>query len=340
MVNNSPIVLVLCHRNLFEGGERNLILERARALWEYGGIASCIVAVGSSDNIEPFSLHQEFPGVTVKATRLTGIGAVGSLQRNLLNHLREKEHESNVCGVILSGIFALPLAKTVKRVLGNRPLLIDVHGAMEELIEYPNSYKFGFLKVSTAKWPWRFLYYWAQFQLKKALRFADAALIVSRPMGDYLHERYGSVRTLVVPCGISQKILNVDQLIQARKRRRDIWKVADEDPVFCYVGGLSEWQCVSEGLAVAVATINHMKRGAIAIATNSPAEAKILAQKAGVGEKLVCVEQVHESEIINWLAGGDAGLLLRHTNITNRVAFPNKFAQYLAAGLLVLTSSG
>ena len=41
-------------------------------------------------------------------------------------------------------------------------------------------------------------------------------------------------------------------------------------------------------------------------------------------------------EVARWAAAADAGLLLRESNIINRVASPTKFAEYLSVGIPVL----
>ncbi|WP_148205593.1 glycosyltransferase family 4 protein [Symbiobacterium thermophilum] len=45
-------------------------------------------------------------------------------------------------------------------------------------------------------------------------------------------------------------------------------------------------------------------------------------------------------EVVPALHACDVGFVLREDNWTNRVAFPNKFAEYCAAGLLIVTSPG
>ena len=47
---------------------------------------------------------------------------------------------------------------------------------------------------------------------------------------------------------------------------------------------------------------------------------------------------VPPEKIAGYLMSGDVGLLLREDNLLNNVAFPTKFAEYLACGNLILTS--
>ena len=52
------------------------------------------------------------------------------------------------------------------------------------------------------------------------------------------------------------------------------------------------------------------------------------------------VGSVPSTDVISALCAADLGLLLRAECVTNRVAFPNKLDEYLAAGLYVVTSKG
>jgi hypothetical protein len=49
---------------------------------------------------------------------------------------------------------------------------------------------------------------------------------------------------------------------------------------------------------------------------------------------------VPSAELVYVLCAADIGLLLRHSVETNRVAFPNKIDEYLAAGLGIVTTLG
>lgn len=50
------------------------------------------------------------------------------------------------------------------------------------------------------------------------------------------------------------------------------------------------------------------------------------------------IKSLKLNELINALTIGDIGIMLREKTITNLVAFPNKFSEYIKSGLLVLAS--
>lgn len=106
--------------------------------------------------------------------------------------------------------------------------------------------------------------------------------------------------------------------------------------VLAYSGGLSDWQqfeptvrlmseCVKAGLASAV------------VITNDPAGAtRIIGPEA----KQFHVTRLEQHEVVQGLRECDIGFLLRRCNAVNRVASPTKFFEYIAAGLLVVTTPG
>lgn len=332
-------IILLGHRNLFEGGERNLILERARALWRYADISTRVLAFGGSRASRPMLTERE-QGLEIEARRLEGILDIPRKRRWLMREFRDSTCGGRVRGVILSGLFATPLASALRFQLDGKPLFLDVHGAIEELREYPRSLGSGRVGETASRAAGGLLFHWARWHLRRALDVADAALVVSRPMARYLEEQFQARRSIVIPCGLSLPALDFSELLSARVRQRKEWGVSDNEPVFCFAGGLSGWQCCLEGLRAAAAVIREIGSGAVAIATADSDGARELAQQAGIGDRLVSAEWVRDDRLIQWLAGGDVGLLLRRSDMTNRVAFPNKFAQYLAAGMLVLSSPG
>lgn len=339
IVHSEGSVILLGHRNLFEGGERNLILERARALWRYAAISTRVLAFGGSRVCQAVLTERE-EGLEIEARRLEGIFDIPRKRRWLKQELRDITCGCRVRGVILSGLFVTPLASALRSELEGRPLFLDMHGALEELREYPLSLGPGRVGKAASRAAGSLLFHWAHWHVRRALDVADAALVVSRPMALYLEEQFQARRSIVIPCGLSLPAPEFPELMSARARQRQEWGVSDNEPVFCFAGGLSGWQCCLEGLRAAAAVIREIGSGAVAMATPDPDGARELAHQAGIGDRLVSAERVRDDRLIQWLAGGDVGLLLRRSDMTNRVAFPNKFAQYLAAGMLVLSSPG
>ena len=52
----------------------------------------------------------------------------------------------------------------------------------------------------------------------------------------------------------------------------------------------------------------------------------------------IAVKFVDPSEVFCWLSAGDYGLLIRDKSVTNSCASPTKYAEYLLAGLRVISN--
>jgi len=74
--------------------------------------------------------------------------------------------------------------------------------------------------------------------------------------------------------------------------------------------------------------------------TPNTREARKRCLAAGIRPEMFCCETLTPAQVEERLPAGDIGFLLRDDNVTNRVAFPNKFAQYINAGLLTILTKG
>jgi glycosyltransferase involved in cell wall biosynthesis len=74
--------------------------------------------------------------------------------------------------------------------------------------------------------------------------------------------------------------------------------------------------------------------------TTQPAPMRQAMERFGLAPADAVVVSVDPADVPRHLAAADAGLLLRASNVTNRVASPVKFGEYLAAGVPVIVSEG
>ena len=168
----------------------------------------------------------------------------------------------------------------------------------------------------------------------RAVRESDFRIAVSTRLAVYWEEKYGyaSDKHVVIPCSYSGHFEELD-LAAARGKRRDLG-LLDQDIVLVFAGGTSGWQ-----------SAKLFADSASAFLAKSPAHKLICLSQDRVVERLLAQfpSQVRQlwlkpSEVPVVMAAGDYGLLLREPNITNRVAAPVKFAEYLACGLPVICS--
>jgi len=113
------------------------------------------------------------------------------------------------------------------------------------------------------------------------------------------------------------------------------WK--DEDVVFVYSGANDAWQGLSKIENILDQILSESSKNKILILAKDNSIFKELKIKHGlkIRQKWLKPELVKSH-----LDMADYGILIRPKNITNKVASPVKFAEYLASGLKVLISDG
>jgi hypothetical protein len=174
---------------------------------------------------------------------------------------------------------------------------------------------------------------------REAVLRSDFRLSVSNELVGYWRDEYGYAgnRHVVVPCTLKEWEGNSAPDPDQRRMIRDSLDFGTTDVVLVYAGSLSGWQSL-DGLA---GTLRHwltdrVDLKVLFLAREHPAIAGLEGDfPTRILRRFVDPEEVHPL-----LAAADYGLLLREPSITNAVAAPTKFAEYLAAGLGVLISPG
>lgn len=205
-------------------------------------------------------------------------------------------------------------------------VVVDIQGAVEEKVEYSTS----FVRKHV-------VYPLSRYFFHKAVKNADGVFVVSDEIKDKCEKaRENSSRAIEyykVRCGF-EKLASAEEIQDYRRRFREDKGLNDDTIVFCYSGYRAGWQKVDE-------IIEHFRKYdafnqncyfAFFCNTDSDFE-NLLKVKFPKGN--YCVELLEPSNYFQSLCGCDVGYILRDYNETNRVAFPNKFSDYLSSGLLV-----
>ncbi len=170
----------------------------------------------------------------------------------------------------------------------------------------------------------------------EAVATADMRLAVSHALVQHWRERYtyegdGHV---VIPCTLGRAHAAVADGAPAP---RPLPATGEEDVLLAYAGSSAGWQsfgllnallrnALAEQPRLKVLFLSQMDPGIDALVKDLPGR--------------VARQWVPAHDVPQWLRGCDAALLVREHTITNRVASPTKFAEYLACGLPVLISEG
>lgn len=162
-----------------------------------------------------------------------------------------------------------------------------------------------------------------------ALGRCKACFMVSQSMVNYYNRKYKkdfSYKTYIMPCynsQIEEKLFN--------KEGKYI------NNVFCYVGGLSVWQCFNETVRLYSKIEKKVPGAFLKVYTAEIDKAKSVLKTEGV--KNYSVEFVKSNELVGKLSECKYGFILRRESPVNLVATPTKLSNYLAAGLIPIVST-
>jgi hypothetical protein len=211
--------------------------------------------------------------------------------------------------VIARGPFAMILAKSVT----------DAHVCFDARAAYTaefEEYKVGGDKI-TAK------------DMKEieaqAIRDCDQAIAVSHALVQYWRDtfNYSGDKHEVIPCTL----------------RNSESAEPDQEPYdkirIVFAGGAGKWQSIELISPMLEKLFERDSRLELLMLVQSPPEPFKLAEK--FPSRVIC-KWVDESQVHNEMTRCDYGWMYRNNSITNCVASPVKFAEYLSAGLNVIIS--
>jgi glycosyltransferase involved in cell wall biosynthesis len=128
---------------------------------------------------------------------------------------------------------------------------------------------------------------------------------------------------------------------ETRTIRRTELGYTDEDIVLLYSGGMAHYQMIAEMFALwrGVFPLNRHIKFLLMINSDPPSLERSVGRLDDFGSRLTLLN-LERSEVFATLIAADIGFLLREDRELNATASPVKFAEYLAAGLAVVSSPG
>ena len=223
--------------------------------------------------------------------------------------------------------YALFATKNLKLYRGK--LIIDMHGDLAELYEYSprKRYLYGLMR------------YWVfSFQQRRFIQNCDAALVVSSLLHRYARHVNPDTKIYKVPCACNE-VLSYDEYRINRKYWRERLHIGNDDIVLAYAGGLSKWQALNEHLEIVSGCCNRdMRIRGLFFTSEVMTLNNTIESKYAKFKNRFSVMSVDNNALVKALCAADVGLLVRRQDKTNNAAFPNKFDEYLAAGLKVITT--
>jgi glycosyltransferase involved in cell wall biosynthesis len=213
-----------------------------------------------------------------------------------------------------SACYVMGLAKK----LGHYKLIQDVHGCIEELLLLGGTLDFH-----------RDYSYLQELILEKISNItSDLFITCSKPLKDRLLQK-----------GIDKDIIEVIR----NGVDTELFKPKDclsngKEFVVTYAGSFQKWQGIENLLAAAKLITDADLKFRIIGFTNedSPLKNKIRHALKGQAE---LIDSLNQTELVNQLCSSDVLIIPRNRSIATQMAFPTKFAEYLAVGKPVITTN-
>lgn len=176
------------------------------------------------------------------------------------------------------------------------------------------------------------------FELEKnAVINSKFRIAVSNKLVEYWKEKFGYDQKahVVIPCTLNKEFeefkIEKDNVLETRRSLG----IESYETAFVYSGSLAGWQSV-ELLNEFIRNILKAKDHKMIFYCDHHPSIEKLEKEFG---NRVIRKKLPPHEMPQYLAAGDHGLLIRESSLTNSVASPVKFAEYLSCGLSVIMSN-
>ena len=172
----------------------------------------------------------------------------------------------------------------------------------------------------------RYLAY--SFIERLVFKYAFFVLFVSQAMLKHYEKKYGYKKQnfFIIPC-FNKKLNESAFFIENRY----------EKEAFVYAGSMSEWQCISQTLALFVKIKEDNPKASLTLLTKDERRAEELLVKFGL--KDVVIKYIPYEELDAELQNYKFGFLLRENIEVNNVATPTKLNTYIANGIIPVYSN-
>jgi len=171
---------------------------------------------------------------------------------------------------------------------------------------------------------------------KQVVNQSDFRLAVSDKLVEHWKTfGYTDTKHVVVPCTMSHQFLQVLPTQEQRNRKRQAMDFKPNDVVLLYAGSTAGWQSFS--LMQNFLTQQFESNPCVKALFLSNESSELTTLKNSFPGK-VFVRWCKPEEVPEYMSVADYGILIRENTVTNQVAAPVKFAEYLACGLKVIIS--
>ncbi|MDP1801717.1 MAG: hypothetical protein Q8L81_10210 [Bacteroidota bacterium] len=172
---------------------------------------------------------------------------------------------------------------------------------------------------------------------KEVILNSDNRIAVSNALVDHWKTNfsYKETKHVIIPCTLNNAFEAIKISDEAILKKRKELGLKAGDTVFVYSGSVAGWQ--SFNLLAAFIESVLQKSILNKIVFFSPGDPNIEKLQKAFPEQTIC-KHLDSNKVADYLMVGDYGLLIRENSVTNKVASPVKYAEYLAGGLKVIIS--
>lgn len=203
-------------------------------------------------------------------------------------------------------------------------IIFDLQGCLEELIEFHNSIP------NTIK------YYAGKIIFRYIINKVDGCFVVSDELEAYAKKYLKdgkSVSFYKVRCGITD-VFKPDEMILKREKIRKQLNIESDTTVFVYSGFRMAWQNVDKIIEQFKVYDKYLEKTHFCFFCNVD-DSFINTLKNAFPKGNFTAMFLNKEQYFDFLTACDIGFLIRDRKMTNYVAFPNKFSDYLSVGLII-----
>ena len=324
----SKILFVTSRNILTTSGELRLVKNRAESLFESYQIVTDFLVWQTKERIMSTRREKILAGGSMELVEFSVFEFLKGY-REIERKINQKLDTAEYKMIVLSGFLMSSYAFKIKKKYDVK-VAIDVHGALEDVKELARE---ASLKRRIKS---MLIYYVDDWCLNKNFKNIDYCIVVSEALKEYLNRRYSrneEMKYIVVPCALNYEDVSPDNYLQARKKYRNKYKLKDRDVVFVYSGGISKWQCIQETIDLYEKISAVLSNAKLLVFSHDIDYIKGLTENSSV-----VFDSYPPEELEDALCAGDFAFLVRKDCITNNVAFPNKYLEYVKSGMNIIST--
>lgn len=172
---------------------------------------------------------------------------------------------------------------------------------------------------------------------RRFLKIFDGVLCVSPFLADIAKTMLASERVLLIPNGFDKDVFKLESSGEDIRKKLGVKKT---ESLIVYTGGLKPWADIDLLIQAMSHITKKMPNSFLALVGEGEAKRELsqLCQQLGIFNKVIFAGGVPHAEVPKYLAAADVLALPLRNNIFNQARFPNRIAEYMAAGRPIVTN--